>query len=433
MSGLGTPRCRVDQLVRHMFHPLTTAAAELPIPDATAWGRFRAYWLGLTISTIGDSFTLVALPIAAYSVSRSSVLVGLVDMMEILSGVLLGSFLGIIADRSDSRTVMFWSDAVRAVMLLGIAAMAYTGSWNEWTILALAFGLGTLRAFHDGAESSMLSVIIPPNREMQAFARVSSAESISRLVGPFIGGITLELGLWVAFGVDAMTFVVASIIIATLPRQRMSSERGGHSSIRAEFAEAVDAMRERPTYLALVGVGAFGNLAGLTMGGLFVPFATEVLDLESVGIGFGLLLAVAGLGGVTANWVSNRQETHDPRSAGLAMAGVAAFVLVTGLVPSLVTSIIGMFVMGGGIAYWQANYSAYRQDVFPVEMLGRVSMVTRTILFTTMIIGLSTGGILADSLGPDRLLVIFGSIAFAGAMVVGFIPLPVDPETNQTV
>ena len=43
------------------------------------WRTFRAYWLGLTVSTIGDSFTLVALPIAAYTINRSSVLVGFVS------------------------------------------------------------------------------------------------------------------------------------------------------------------------------------------------------------------------------------------------------------------------------------------------------------------------------------------------------------------
>ena len=51
-----------------MIHSLSTT--EVPSADATAWARFRAYWLGLTVSTIGDSFTLVALPIAALVLGR---------------------------------------------------------------------------------------------------------------------------------------------------------------------------------------------------------------------------------------------------------------------------------------------------------------------------------------------------------------------------
>lgn len=415
-----------------MIESVSPLATDVPPVDA-AWARFRTYWFGLTVSTIGDSFTLVALPIAAYSVSRSSTLVGFVDMMEIVSGVLLGTMLGIVADRSDSRTVMFWSDAIRATMLAGLAAMSYWGTWNAATILLLAFALGTLRAFHDAAESSMLVTIIPPDREMPAFARISSAESISRLVGPFIGGITLEIGLWVAFGVDAMTFVVASIIVLGMPRRRPAPASTDRRSMRSELADAAAAMRARPTYMALVGVGAFGNLAGLTMGGLFVPFANEVLHLESIGLSFGLLLAVAGLGGVVANLVTSRQTTHDPRSAGLAMAVVAAFVLGTGLVPSLATAIVGMFAMGGGIAYYQANYTAYRQEVFPSDMLGRVSMATRTLFYLTMTVGLATGGLIADGLGPDTMLVVFGAISLVGIMVIGFIPIPIDPETGQTI
>ena len=68
---------------------------------------------------------------------------------------------------------------------------------------------------------------------------------MARLVGPFVGGVTLEIGLWVAFGVDAMTFVVASLIVLTLPRQRAArvapaTDRRGMWS---EFGDAVEAMR----------------------------------------------------------------------------------------------------------------------------------------------------------------------------------------------
>ena len=115
------------------------------------------------------------------------------------------------------------------------------------------------------------------------------------------------------------------------------------------------------------------------------------------------------------------------------MAAVAAFVLAAGLVPSLLTAIIGMFAMGGGIAYYQANYAAYRQAVFAAEMLGRVSMATRTLFYVTAVVGLATGGLIADGIGPDRLLIIFGSISLIGMVVIGFIPIPIDPETGQTI
>lgn len=422
------------------MHPAMTADTVSDAPVDRAWATFRAYWLGLTVSTIGDSFTLVALPIAAYTIDKSSVLVGFVDMMEILSGILLGTVLGVLADRSDSRRVMFWCDAVRVVILAGLAAMAATHSWNRWTLLALAFGLGALRAFHDGAESSMLAVIVPPAREMQAFARISSAESISRLVGPFIGGLTLELGLWAAFGIDAMTFAIAALIVLTLPRRRAIDSDAGDdgktvplASIRDDLRTAIRAMRERPTYLAVVGVGAFGNLAGLAMAGLFVPFASEVLHVRALGFQFGLLLSLLGLGGIIANVYANRQTTHDPRTAGLSMTVVGLVVFVAGALPSLATSIIAMLVAGAAFGYYQANYAAYRQQVFGPEVLGRVSMATRTIFYVTMVVGLGAGGLIAEAWGSDRMFMLYGAISIVGTIAVGFVPLPIDPATGKTV
>ena len=410
-----------------MLHSLTTPAT----PDTT-WHTFRTYWAGAFVSMVGDSFTLVALPVAAYSINQSSVLVGFVDMMEILSGVLFGSLLGVLADRSDSRLVMWASDLGRAALLVLLAVLAYVGAGTAWMILLVAFGLGVLRAFHDGGESTLLAMIIPPDQEIQAYARLNVADSAGRLIGPFIGGLAIEAGIWAAFGIDAATFAIAAAAVLMLPRTRGRRQSrlaraqrtaSNSPSIRHEFVEALVAMRARPTYLVLVIIGAFGNLAGLTMAGLFVPFATEVLQLKSVGFGFGALLALVGCGGLAANWLVNRQTTHDPRAAGLAMVPVAATVALAGAVPSLITSVIAMVTAGAGMAYFQANYPAYRQRSFPTAMLGRVSMATRTIFYATMMVGFVCGGVIAETLGPDVMLMIFGGVSLVGILVVGYIPI----------
>ena len=92
-----------------------------------------------------------------------------------------------------------------------------------------------------------------------------------------------------------------------------------------------------------------------------------------------------------------------------------------------------MLVTGAGMSYYQANYSAYRQRIFPAEMLGRVSMVTRTMFYVTMMVGFASGGFISDALGPDRMMTIFGIVSFAGCLVIGFIPIDIDPVTGKTI
>src|SRR5262249_46008821 len=152
--------------------------------------------------------------------------------------------------------------------------------------------------------------------------------------------------------------------------------------LRSEFSAALAAMRERPTYLVLVGIGAFGNLAGLTLAGLFVPFASEVLGLRAVGLGFGLLLSLLGLGALGTSAFVHRRSTIDARGAGLSQLLLAGSVIVAGAVPNVVTSAIAMLIGGGSFAYFTANYAALRQRSFPPELLGRVTMATRTIFYT---------------------------------------------------
>lgn len=67
---------------------------------------FRRLWLGQLVSQLGSQLTVVAIPYQVYRLTRSSLDVGLVSLLQ-LGPLLVGSLLGgSVADAFDRRRVL---------------------------------------------------------------------------------------------------------------------------------------------------------------------------------------------------------------------------------------------------------------------------------------------------------------------------------------
>lgn len=126
---------------------------------------------------------------------------------------------GVASDRSDRRTVMILSDAVRgtAVGLLGV--LAVTGNLRLWHVFPIVAVYGAATAFFGPAFDALVPDVVSPEQLTQANAIEQFVRPAGHsLAGPALGGLLLATaGSGPAFLVDAATFVVS---IACLLRVR---------------------------------------------------------------------------------------------------------------------------------------------------------------------------------------------------------------------
>src|SRR6266540_1916892 len=66
---------------------------------------FRLLWLGELVSTNGRQITVVALPYQVFVLTRSSLAVGLIGLVQVVPLVVFSVAGGAIADRMDRRTL----------------------------------------------------------------------------------------------------------------------------------------------------------------------------------------------------------------------------------------------------------------------------------------------------------------------------------------
>jgi MFS family permease len=225
---------------------------------------------------------------------------------------LIGPFAGVLIDRWSRRQILVRSALVRSVFVALTAAAMALGNRGALLYAAVLLVLGVNRFF-----LSSLSVALP---HVVAEDRLVVANAVS----PTIGGIAAIIGGVVALGLNVATgntergaavtllaggacYVTASLIAATMPRDRLGPVRPqGRPSHRREFASVAAGLADGARYVMrrpgpAAALGATGGFS-LVFGPLFlmaVLLYRNYFYRSSVSVAeghFGLLVGLAGVG-----------------------------------------------------------------------------------------------------------------------------------------
>src|SRR6202035_5760505 len=111
--GQGRYRCRVARFV-------------VDITPLRHYRHFRRLWAGQVVSGMGSQLTLVAVSFQAYSLTHSTLVVGLIGLAQLfplLAGALWG---GTLADAMDRKRVLVLTQVAMAIAVGGLVVNAST-------------------------------------------------------------------------------------------------------------------------------------------------------------------------------------------------------------------------------------------------------------------------------------------------------------------
>src|SRR5215813_584404 len=97
------------------------------MPASKLNSDFWKYWIGQTISNLGSSVTLFALPLLVYKLTGSALNLAITAAATFLPYLLFGLILGAWTDRVDRKKMMISTDIVRALILASIPLLAFLG------------------------------------------------------------------------------------------------------------------------------------------------------------------------------------------------------------------------------------------------------------------------------------------------------------------
>jgi MFS family permease len=413
-------------------HPVGAATAERPLrPGRT---NFQLLWGGQTVSLLGTAITMVALPmVAVLQLNATTLQVALITSAEFAAYSVLGLPAGVYVDRWHRRTVLLWSDAVRAVVVGAVPVLWLLDLLQVWHLILVALLLGVFKLLFDVAHQAYLPSLVSRNELIRSNAALQTSSATMELAGPGLGGILVQaMGAALALLVDALSYVVSFIAVLAIraPREQPARRAGdaaasGRETLRSQIGDGFRYIRDDPILRSFVGTVAEFNFIITAQQALLVIFLLRVVGVTPAPVGF--LLASTGIGAVLGA-VTSRRIT-DRLGVGRTMVLAAALGPALGLLipfatagPGLAFFVVGNAALGVTTAILRVVGVSYRQAIVPPQLLGRVVATNRVLTWGPLPLGALLGGVLGAALGVRAALLVLALLLLTAPVWLLFTP-----------
>jgi MFS family permease len=381
------------------------------------------------VSNLGDGVTMAAAPLLAASITRDPRAIGAVGAAWSLPWLLFPLLSGAIADRADRRWLMVGADLARTLSLATLALAVAAGRASIPALLVVFFVNATAETVFDTAWQSTLPMVVDRAELPRANGWLQTVEFAGNgLLGPAAGGVLFAAAAAAPFAVDAASFAVSALLVASVPGRLRAAGAGSSElprpTLRADIAEGVRWLlghRVLRTICWVLAVENIVEMAGFTM---LVLLAQDVLGLDARG--YGLLLACLAVGGMAGGVLAARLH----RRLG-DQGSVVGSILLMGMAWALLAATARPLVAGAAVAlyglaavWWNVVTVSFRQAVVPERLQGRVNSAYRLVTWGTVSVGAAAGGVLVAQFG---LRLLYGGAAVVLAGLAGFAWRLLDP------
>ncbi len=389
--------------------------------------NFKIYWLGQSLSAVGDSFALIAMPLLVFEATGSVAQMGLVTATNGVGQIIAGIVGGSLADRVNRRRMMIGCDIARALLYATIPlfwALWGPQLWLIYVVTALGAVLGNLFSITNIAAVANL---VERHQIIDANSRLQATYGLAFFVGPMLAGLVSHNlgGPAAAVGIDALSFTASFV---TLLFVRLREEAANRTTVAQgsriqELLAGVRFLWQQPVLRALTILFGLGNL--LTFAGLDMFIYRLKHDLGQNDDTVGFVLGVASVGAIISALLAPAMRRRFGFGVSFIFASVVQAVafMAIGLVPSVVLimpSVVG-FVFGERIR--GINSVTLRQEITPDYLLGRVTAAFWTLLQVPGPFGAAIMTALAASYGAQPILLAMGLGGLALTVAALFTPI----------
>jgi MFS family permease len=403
------------------------APARLRLPSALRERDFRRFWIGETVSLVGDQISQIALPlVGVLALHASAAEMGYLGAAGLFPALLFSLHAGAWVDRRGRRRQTMIFTALGRAALLATIPVAYAFDALTMAHLYVAsFLIGTLSVVFFVAYSTLFVSLVPRERYLEANSLLNGSRALSYVGGPSVGGVLVQLiSAPGALVVDALSFLGSAFAMSSISPAEPPTEQAERGHIKAGMRYMWRSPIIRASLLATSTI----NFFNFVFWALFILYVTRSLDV-SPGL-LGLVLGAASVGGVLGSVVTGRIS----RRIGIGPAFVLGCVLFPAplvLVPLaggsdwtiLACLFFAELLSGFGVMILDIASGTIKAALVPDRLRARVSGAYMVVNYGVRPLGALVGGALGTWIGLRPTL----WIATVGAIlgVLWLLPSPV--------
>src|SRR4051794_2629678 len=375
--------------------------------------NYRLFFTGQLISNTGNWLTIVALTLLVLNLTDSGVAVGFLSACQFGPILFLSAWAGAVADRSDKRRMLLFTQSGEMAQSFGLAVLAAMPHPPLGALYGLAAVGGVLLAFDNPLRRSFVSEMVPTEDLPNAVVLYSTIVNVSRVFGPALAGLlVVTLGYGWSFAIDGATYV-AVLVCLVMMRSGELFLRPRKPRTKGEVREGMRYVRSYPPlWISFAMLAAIGTLSyNFTV--TLPLFVTDALG-GSDGV-FTVLYSIYSVGAVICSLVVAHRALVHLRHIVFGAAALGVTMILLGVVPGIGGAVPAVFLVGvASILYMTATTAIIQVEGRP-EMHGRVLALQSVIFIGTTPIGGPLLGLLADSLGSRTPIVLGGIVALFAA------------------
>ena len=369
---------------------------------------FRLLFAGLLVSMLGNQLTTVAIPFQVFSMTHSSLQVGLVSLAQLVPlvvGSLIGGTLGDVMDRRRLMVISSALSALAAAGLMANALLPHPSLVAIYLVSALAAGLLGLAS---PARTAAIPRMVRPELLVAAYSFNQIVIQVATIVGPAIAGILIAtVGLPWTFGLDAASFgglLVTSLLLRPLPPQH-----GGQTAGLRSILAGMSYLRGRQALQGIYLIDLNAMIFGMPRA-LFPALAAGLFHVGPQGLG--LLYAAPGIGALVGASTTGWAERVERRGRAVVVAVIiwGAAVAVMGAVPWLWVALVLLAIAGWADVISAVLRNTILQTSIPDAMRSRLSSFQMAVVQGGPRLGDAEAGAVA-AVSSTELSVISGGVA----------------------
>jgi len=369
-------------------------------------------------ASVAQQAQVVAVGWQMYELTNSPFHLGLIGLVQFIPAVGLFVFTGHVADHYDRRWVACLAQIVEAIAVAVLALANASDRLTAGLLLAMAFVVGTGRAFEQPSLQSVLPNIVPSELLPRAIAGSSSASQTAVIAGPALGGMLVEISPTLVFAACALLWLSAGLVMLGIVMkagpEAKPPERAPRD-LKTLFSGLTFIMHQKVVLGAILL-----DLFAVVLGNPTAVLPIFARDIYLAGpLGFGVLRAAPAAGAIAMALILARWPISD-RVGRIMFATVTVYGVATilfGLTGSFVLALAALAVVGAADTVSVVIRQTMVQLRTPDHMRGRVYAVNSMVTNTSNQLGIFRAGTAAAVFGAVPSVLIGGLSTIAVVLI----------------
>jgi len=329
---------------------------------------FRLLFASGLVTYMGSMITYVALPFQIAHLTGSYLAVGAIGLAELLPLIIFGLYGGALADTVDRRIMAIATEATMGVLVTVLLINALLPHPHIWVIYVVAMVLAAADGLQRPSIEAMVPRVVAHDQMAAASALTSIRWTLGTVLGPAIGGILISaFGVWSAYAIDVVTFVISVVILLRLPSIRAAAEAS------ASLRHVIQGLKYAASRRDLLGTYAVDLIA------MIFAFPYALFPFLAIELGapwaLGLLYSAGAVGALVVTATSGWTKSVHRHGRAVCIAAVAwgVGIALAGLTTNIWVVLVFLAFAGGADMISAIFRGAMWNQTIPDEVRGRMA------------------------------------------------------------